>query len=259
MTSKAPLTPLLLVGIFTSLFIGGTLLLAFTFFTEPRSSLVLAGITFVCWVEFLMGIMIGAFLVKSYFGNGFSGAITAILLKATTLYGLIGVITLIAFALFPESQQRDNLFGAAIFFESIFFFAVGAALIYFDTRNRADQEQVLSKREEHATKSYDLSGILLSMRNTKLEEAEALLRFDRLMKKLQNAEQCLSHSHGGGLADKVPDFESLDQQISKTIEKLTQSSTTLVQAGTDFSEENLQKMEEDTSSLHSLLARARLL
>jgi len=212
MTSKAPLTPLLLVGIFTSLFIGGTLLLAFTFFPEPRSSLVLAGITFVCWVEFLMGIMIGAFLVKSYFGNGFSGAITAILLKATTLYGLIGVITLIAFALL-----------------------------------------------EHATKSYDLSGILLSIRNTKLEEAEALLRFDRLMKKLQNAEQCLSHSHGGGLADKVPDFESLDQQISKTIEKLTQSSTSLVQTGTDFSEENLQKMEEDTSSLHSLLARARLL
>ena len=259
MARKAPLTPFILIGVFTFLFIGATLLLAFNIFLEPRGTLVLAGIGFVCWFEFLLGFMIGAFLIKGYFGDGFSGAITAILFKVTTLYGLIGIVTLIAFALFPESPQRDNLFGAAIFFESILFFAIGTTLIYFDSRNQADQKEVLAKREEHVSKSYDLSGILLSMRDAKVEEADALARVDRLMKKLENAEQCLSHSHGGGLANKVPDFKSLDLQISETIDNLTLSSTSLVQDGTDVSDETLRKMEKDANGLHSLLARAKLL
>ena len=259
MLKNAPLTPVILIGVFTFLFIGATLLLAFNIFLEPRGTLVLAGIAFVCWFEFLLGFMIGAFLIKGFFGNGLSGAITAILFKVTTLYGFIGIVTLIIFAFFPESPQRDNLFGAAIFFESILFFAIGTALIYFDYRNQADQKQVLAKREEHTTKSYDLSGILLSMRDLKVEETDTLSRFDRLMKKLENAEQCLSHSHGGGLANQVPDFKSLDLQISETIDNLTISSTSLSKEGTKVSEETLQKMEKDANGLHSLLARARLL
>ena len=97
------------------------------------------------------------------------------------------------------------------------------------------------------------------MRDLKVEETDTLSRFDRLMKKLENAEQCLSHSHGGGLANQVPDFKSLDLQISETIDNLTISSTSLSKEGTKVSEETLQKMEKDANGLHSLLARARLL
>ena len=146
MLKNAPLTPIILIGVFTFLFIGATLLLAFNIFLEPRGTLILAGIAFVCWFEFLLGFMIGAFLIKGFFGNGLSGAITAILFKVTTLYGFIGIVTLIIFAFFPVSPQRDNLFGASIFFESILLFAIGTALIYFDYRNQSDQKHVLEKR-----------------------------------------------------------------------------------------------------------------
>ena len=259
MPGKAPLTPFILIGVFTFLLIGATLLLAFNIFLEPRGTLVLAGIGFICWFEFLLGFMIGAFLVKGYFGDGFSGAITPILLKVTTLYGLIGIITLIIFAFVPETSQRDNLFGATIFLESIVFFAIGATLIYFDSRYQSDQNQVLAKREEHVTKSYDLSGILLSMRNAKIEEPDALGRVDRLMKKLGNAQQCLSHSHGGGLASQVADFNALNVQISEAVERLVASSDSLVQDDANISDDALLQLEKDANDLHSTLAKAKLL
>ena len=97
------------------------------------------------------------------------------------------------------------------------------------------------------------------MRDLKVTEADTLARFDRLMKKLENAEQCLAHSHGGGLANQVPDFKSLDLQISETIDNLTTSSTSLTKEGKEVSEETLHKMETDANDLHSLLARAKLL
>ena len=259
MTRKAPLTPFLLVGVFTILFIGGTLLLAFNIFTEPRSTLVLAGITFVCWVELLLGIMIGAFLVKGYFGNGFSGAITAILVKVTTLYGLIGIITIAAFAFFPETPERDNLFGATIFFESVLFFAAGTALIYFDSRYQADQNRVLTQREQHTTKSYDIAGILSSMRNVKTEDPDTLSQLHSLMKKLETAEQCLAHSHGGGLSSEISDFKTLDAQIFTAVDNLNRESLSLVNNDSEISGDAILKMEKNANDLHSVLARAKLL
>lgn len=259
MSERPRLTPLLLVGFFLLLLVGATLLLAFTLFSAPRSTFVLAAIGFICWLELLFGMMIGLSLVKGEGEGGPSVAMNAILFKVASLYGIVGVITIVAFAFMPESTGRDNIFGATLFLESVLFFIIGATLCYNDIRFQAKDAPVLAQREQHAVKSFSLQSVLMTMRGIRMEQPDLLSRCDALMKKLEKAEQALAHSHGGGLAGGIPDPKAFEAQISQAVDGLTDGSSTLAGDNADAAAETLGQMEQHANQLQAALAGARLL
>ena len=248
-----------MVGLFSALLIGATVLLAFTLFPSPRSTFVLSAIGFVCWLELLFALMIAISLVKGEGEGGPTFAMTAILFKVASLYGIVGVLTIVGFALIPESSGRDNVFGATIFLESVIFFIIGATLCYKDIRFQAELAPVVEQREKHVVKSFSLQGVLMTMRGIRLQEPELLSRSDALMKKMEQAEQALAHSHGGGLAGNLPDPKAFEEQISQAVEGLAESSTSLAGDNPEATSEILGRMEQHVNHLHAALASARLL
>lgn len=255
---KPTLTPLILVFVFALLIIGATLLLGLALTESPRGFMTWALIGFICWFEFVFAMLAGHFLWVKGKEQVVSGAMMAIVFKVAGSYTVIGILTVLLFAIIPgQSDQRDKVFAALMFLESAIFFAIGVALYYSDLHQQKADAPALEQREQHAVKAFTLQGVLQTMRSVRVEDTQFLGRHDALMKKIERAEQALAHSHGGGVLSNLPDPRMFEEQVSSAVDGLSECSSSLVHSQ-DNMDEVLQTMDGHITQLNATLTAARL-
>ena len=257
-SGKSTLTPVVLVFVFALLIIGATLLLGLALTTPPRDFMTWAVIGFICWFEFIFAMLAGHFLLVKGKEQSVSGAMMAIVFKVAGSYTIVGLVTVLLFAIIPgQSDQRDKVFAALMFLESAIFFAIGVALYYHDLHQQQADAPALEQREQHAVKAFTLQGVLHTMRSVKVEDVQFLSRHDAPMKKIERAEQALAHSHGGGVLSNLPDPRHFEEQVSLSVDGLTECSSSLVDSQGNM-EEVLKIMEGHVTQLNATLSEARL-
>jgi hypothetical protein len=214
---------------------------------EARGFLTWFAIGFLCFIELALTLMATNALVRRQTaGRGPSGAAVQITVRIILIYAAVGLVTIALYAVVPgRDGSSDRTFVAIMIGELVIALIVAAVVYGHDLSMRSTMAPVLEQRREHAAKARSLQSVINAVVSAPLTGDALRLRRETLVKKLENLNVALAHSHGGGVGSKEAGLQHADDPAAEQ---------TLDAACTEMIRLSMQLVATDAAGAESTLA-----